>query len=338
MKIGFQGWFLDKPYTGIGQHCIGLLDALKKEHTELLIVTPKQIKVKKWLIFEGLKKWYWERIQVPAFFANKDLDWEYYPYPSPLPKTSLHLRAMTVHDLILWKDKRYFGGKIKTFYHKEARRSLVYVDHIFTVSKTTHDLLGIPSATILKNAVPELPKKIIKNPKYNNALIYLGGYDIRKNVQGLIHAFEKAKKHLPFLNLVLIGAPHHKSKYYPTLPEAEGIINLGSISDEKVYNTLASGFAFVHYSDQEGFNIPLLQAMSVGLPAIVPNIPINREISESSALFFDLSAKDPFSAKLKMLTDPQKRKEMISMQKKVANKFTWKKTAKTFLKALRPCK
>ena len=60
---------------------------------------------------------------------------------------------MTVHDLILWEDPRYKGSRLKAKYHLEAKRSLVHMDRLFTVSKTIHNQLGIPSAEVLFNAV-----------------------------------------------------------------------------------------------------------------------------------------------------------------------------------------
>jgi glycosyltransferase involved in cell wall biosynthesis len=75
--------------------------------------------------------------------------------------------------------------------------------------------------------------------------------------------------------------------------------------------------------------------MSIGIPAIVPDIPINREISSNSALFFDFSTKDKFSSRIKLLKNPQKRSRIIAEQKKAAQKFSWDKSTTSFLKALK---
>lgn len=357
MKIGFQGWFFQEPYTGIGQHSFGLASALSKK-AELVIPVPTSklpseskaiprkffhvIKPKWWLIFTPLKKWYWERVQVPVFFARQDLDVEYYPYPCPLPRASKHKRFLTVHDLILWQDSRYIDlktlrGELKNYYHKLALRSLITVDRIFTVSETIRKRLGIPTATVLPNAILPI-SKITPLKKYANSLVYLGGYDARKNIPLLVRAHKAAQKKFPNLRLVLIGAPLHKSKFYTPLPAGNGIEKTGFIPDKAVCQILASAFAFVHFSDEEGFNIPLLQAMSIGTPAIVPDIPINHEISAESVMFFGPSQKDTFSDKIALLGSPKFRKGIVAAELAAARRFSWDKSAEIFLSALKHAK
>ena len=355
MKIGFQGWFLTEPYTGIGQHCLGMLRALseaeraKRKNLECIVVVPRAVYLKGiprkwirlvkppfWLLHRALKKWWWEHISVPQFFASRDLDWEYYPYPCPLPESSPHLRAVTVHDTILWNDVRYQGGPLKTYYHKFARRSLVYAEHVFTVSHATHGELGIPTATVLGSGAPEVPKKI-PTLTYQNALVYLGGYDLRKNVPELVKTFLAANKKLASaFRLVLIGKPLHQSRFYPEVPEDPSVIHLGPLTDDEVYKVLHSAFAFVHFSDSEGFNIPLLEAMLAGTPAIVRDLSVNREVSQNSAFF--LPTKGPLVESLlsgiKLLQKPAQRKSQIAAQKKAASRYSWKKSAQVLLKTL----
>lgn len=346
MTIGFQGWYLTQPYTGIGQHSLGLLKALAKKKTKCMVAVPEKVRIegvpnswvtvikpKAWLLHPSLKKWYWERIQVPQFFATANPDWEYYPYPSPLPRYSANLRAMTVHDTILWNDERYFGGPLKSLYHHKTRLATVDVDHVFGVSQSTLDALGLPHATLLYNGLPEVPKGL-KKYSYENALVYLGGYDIRKKVPELITAFNQLRDSYPEMKLLLIGKAHHESRYYPNVPIADNVEWLGSLNDKELYSTLKSAFAFVHFSDSEGFNIPLLQAMASGTPALINDLPVNREISDGAALFLDSEKSDTLVAGVKALKRKAKRESVIKKQKAAARRFNWTKTASTFIKTL----
>lgn len=337
MKIGFQGWFLSQPFTGIGQHSLGIVKELAKK-SQITAISPKPVKIPgvKVIVVKPkigpLAKWYWERIQAPIALAKLPLDLEYYPYPTPLPKYSLHKRAVTVHDLISWKDPRYFSNKLKKLYHRKAHHALLYVDKIFTVSEVVHAELKIPSAKILPNAIPEIPKKL--QSKFDpNLLVYLGGYDIRKNVPDLLKTFTKIRKEFPKMKLVLIGKPHHKSKYYPKLALPENATLTGNIPDKKVYELLTSAFAFIHFSDSEGFNIPLLQAMSVGCPAIVKNIKINHEVSHDTALF--ISPKSTPLAIIKKLQNKKFRNTVSLAEKSASKKYTWKRSAEIFFKAVK---
>ncbi|MEK7146594.1 MAG: glycosyltransferase family 1 protein [Patescibacteria group bacterium] len=348
MKIGIQGWFLPQPMTGIGQHSRGLLTALlKNKKAEITVVVPESVKIpglkasqikvvrpKFWIPHPALRRWVWERVQVPAAFAEMDLDWQWYPYPCPLPLYSPHLRAVTVHDLILWHDPRYQGHFLKRFYYDEARRSLIRADQIFTVSESIHHELGIPTATVLPNAIPEIPRPLPRS-QYPGALVYLGGFDIRKNVPLLVKTFQKFHKRHPDIHLILIGKAHSNSGLYPDVPDLPGLIKIGSVPDKNVYALLKESFAFVHFSDAEGFNIPLLQAMSVGAPAVVLNLPVNREVSGGHAFFVPPSHPEQLLDKLELLFNEKERKSHAEKLKQRAKDFSWDKSAKIFLKALK---
>lgn len=344
-SIGVQGWFANQPHTGIGQHTLGLVRALaKQKNIQCGLIVPEPVKIKgipsAWIKVvrpkkiwpKSLQKAYWERVQAPQALANLALDWEYYPYPCPLPRQAPHLRAMTVHDTILWEDKRYHSP-LKKQYLELTKHALVDVDHLFSVSQSTKDSLGIPAASILPNAI-EWPEGVLPKKPYQNALIYVGGYDLRKRVPELVESFSALRKKHPELELLLVGKPHHVSKYYPPVPQAPGVKFLGALSPKDLAASLKSAWVFIHFSDSEGFNLPLLEAMTAGIPAIVRDLPVNREISQNTALFIDPSSFRSLSATIKTLKDSKKRAEVIARQKKVARQYSWEKTAKIFIKAL----
>lgn len=327
-------------HTGIGQHSIGLLRELTKmKGVRCTIAVPEKIAlegippkcfhvIKPLKIHRAFARWYWEKVQVPRFFAAQKFTFEYYPYPCPLPKVSRNPRALTVHDLILLKDKRYKSNALKSLYYKDSFKSLRYVDQIFTVSDTIRKELG-QDAELLYNGVPTPPK--LTNSKTKHQLVYLGGYDIRKNVAALIKAVELLP---PQFKLLLIGEAHHNSKFYPGLPDSKRVIKAGKLSDAEVYKTLAESYAFVHFSDSEGFNIPLVQAMLAGTPAIVNDIPVNREVSQNAAMFIDSSRPEDLAAKIQMLKSPHVRKSLTERAKKIAKTYTWAKAAKKLIKTM----
>lgn len=340
MQIAFQGWYLREPYTGIGQHTIGLLrEFAQMKDVRCTIAVPSRVSIEgippKWIhvikplpLHRAFARWYWEKVQVPRFFASQKFDFEYYPYPCPLPKVSRNPRAVTVHDLILFKDKRYKSNAIKSLYYKAAFKSLRHVDQIFTVSETVRRELN-QDAEILYNGIPPLPK--LSESKIKHQVVYLGGYDIRKNVPQLIKAAELLP---PQFKLVLIGVAHHKSKFYPKLPESSRVIHAGKLSDKEVYETLAESYAFAHFSDSEGFNIPLVQAMAAGTPALVNDIPVNREVSQNAAMFLDVSRPEDLAAKIDMLKGKVVRKSLTERAKKIAKNYSWAKTAKKLIKTM----
>ena len=90
--------------------------------------------------------------------------------------------------------------------------------------------------------------------------------------------------------------------------------------------------------------------MLVGTPAIVTDLPVNREISKSSALFLpkisgaskhatkhatQSSLESALSGMIKLLKDPRARKRILAAQKKAAQRYSWEKSVKIFLRTLR---
>ncbi len=345
MKLGIQGWFLAQPHTGIGKHCLGLLrEIARRPNVQAVIPVPmpmnhigipkhwiKVIRPKWWLFHASLKKWYWERYQVPRFFSKQRLQWELYPYPCPLPEHSSSLRAMTVHDTILWTDKRYMKGFLKSNYHRASKHTLVNMDKLFCVSDATRKDLNIPSAILLPNAV-EIPKEL-NNTDHKKDLVYLGGYALHKQVPSLIKAFSFVRKNQPETGLILLGEAHHRSIYYPQVPDCEGVTRMGTLTDRQIYSILSSAFALVHFSDSEGFNMPLLQAMSVGCPVIARDLPVNCEVSHGKALLLKNPDGPSLLKAIKYIR--RHREDIIQSQFKAAGNYSWKKSVNILLENLR---
>ncbi len=343
MNIGIQGWFWNQEFTGIGVHLRNFVDALlaHPEHKVHLVVPEKPSEtppgliiheLKPWPLWPaGLKKWAWERFQVPHFWAKLDLDLEHYPYPCPLPRTARHARSMTVHDRILWEDARYQAGPLKRYYHRLAQQSLQKVDTVFAVSKTVQAQIHETSAHFLPNAVSAEFSTRTTPTFAQRPLVYMGGYDLRKRVPELIAAFEKIHEEDPRYELWLLGTPHHQSRYYPELPDAPGVHKIGSLSTAEYIATLKRAFAFVHASDSEGFNLPLLEAMAVGVPAIVADIPVNHEVSQETALFWNPSHPPSLQMALHKFEDPVFYQSQTERALSASKVYTWANSAKIFL-------
>ena len=117
--------------------------------------------------------------------------------------------------------------------------------------------------------------------------LYLGGYDIRKNVEFLIRSYAavRATRELP--PLVLAGKIPERQ--HPTLCDVRGAIQVtglsdreimtpGFIADEDLPGLYAGAELFLYPSRGEGFGLPPLEAMSCGCPAIVGDNTSLREV------------------------------------------------------------
>lgn len=108
--------------------------------------------------------------------------------------------------------------------------------------------------------------------------LYIGGYDIRKNIEFLLGAYASARQQGDCLPLVLAGAiPRDLSKpvcdVYSALSRLQldrGTVPLpGFIADEDMPGLYAAAELLIYPSLYEGFGLPPLEAMGCGCPALV---------------------------------------------------------------------
>jgi len=160
MRIGINGRFLTKPYTGIGQHTKYLFEALAKLHPDvrLIMVTPEELpapettpaspfanlpNVNIHVLPEsfpgsaGMKKTYWEQRQVPQFFKEQQVDLVHFPYPSNPWMGFGKPVCVTVHDTIPWESQAYRKSLTTRLYQDSCRFAVKKAGHVFAVSQAS---------------------------------------------------------------------------------------------------------------------------------------------------------------------------------------------------------
>lgn len=174
-------------------------------------------------------------------------------------------------------------------------------------------------------------------------ILYFGAVEPRKNIIGLIKAFEElksSKADITDLKLVIAGIKGwlydeiiitaKESKY------CQDIIFTGFIEDQEklfVYN-LAS--LFVYPSFYEGFGFPPLEAMACGVPTITSNTSSLPEIVGDGAIMVDPYNVDEIVLAMDLcLSDEELRLKLREKGLAQAKKFSWQKAAKDTLEWIR---
>jgi glycosyltransferase involved in cell wall biosynthesis len=362
MKIAVNALALLKPYTGIGQYTKNLIESLGKidKSNEYILVVPKKlpkgikfsknIKVKvlpeKKFKSAGMRKTWWEQIIVPEFFVKEKVDIAFFPYPSNPWTLDFYKKnikvVLTVHDCIPWKHRHYRKGLLSKMYHGQSKRAVKKADLVLTVSKSSKkdivDICKVPEkkveviyndvSKIYKKKVSDsLSKKILEkyNLKKGKYLVYVGGYDKRKNVKFLINEYLNLDTNL---KLVLVGDKLFQNKLYKSLDYAnnENIVHTGFLPEEEIAALYKNSFAFIHLSKEEGFNIPIIEAANQGAPLILSNIKVHKEIAASAALYVGTNIKTA----IKKMSNQKTKNSYKRKSKKLAENYSWEKSAKKF--------
>jgi glycosyltransferase involved in cell wall biosynthesis len=129
----------------------------------------------------------------------------------------------------------------------------------------------------------------IQNSKF---LLFIGRLEERKNILGIIKAFEilKEKYSIPH-KLVLAGRSGYGfSKIEVAISSSKyniDIVQLGFVPDEDKFQLIAQADVFMFPTLYEGFGIPVLEAQSVGVPVVTSNVSSLPEVAGDSAILVD---------------------------------------------------
>lgn len=374
MKIGLNARFLASPYTGIGQYTHHLIHALAEldDKNEYFLFTPKlvdlvlpdhfhQIRVpEKADPPTSLSRAQWEFQFVPQEMKRLNIDLAHFFYPAR-PAAGFDIPSIvTVHDVIPWVLPEYRSHLRSRFYHTYVSRGIKKADHIISVSefskKEIQQLFAIENKKCtVTHLAPTLDKELpfscdavtLRRP----FLLYVGGYDPRKNVPLLIEAYQKFAANRYEIDLVLVGAQgkeleyfltdHHQEKVagkFPLKPKGE-VIFTPNLSAEALQCFYQQASGFVHASAYEGFNLPLVDALSAGLPILVSDLPVHREVAQDAAFYAPIDSVNAFGLALhEFLNHPHLQNDLKKQAALRAKDFSWEKCAKQTLEVYRSFK
>ena len=173
-------------------------------------------------------------------------------------------------------------------------------------------------------------------------VLYLGGYDQRKNVRVIIQAFARLRDlHAQGFRLVLGGVMLGRdSAFFPdprriarecNLPD-DAVCYVGWVDEVDKPALYCGADVFVFASLYEGFGLPPLEAMACGAPVICSNASSLPEVVGDAGILVDPNDVDAWAEAMRtVLTNPLKRMELALHGVAHARKFSWKRAAEQTL-------
>ncbi len=244
----------------------------------------------------------------------------YYRHPKPPTFLALPIR-------IIWR--------LFHFSYWPQRLLLNQADTVVTVSHTSKKYIQQNNITkrpitVVYNAPSPLKLKLQKPTK---KLVYMGSFMPYKNVETLIAALE----FLPDYELHLLSTinPKREKELVEIAGKDARIEFYGGVTDKEYSGLLASAHALVTASKEEGFGLPIIEAMSVGVPVVCSDIEIFHEVAGDAGLFFNPDSADDFAKKVRQLEKKKFRLELTAKGKSQAKKFDWHTSAKTLLTTMK---
>lgn len=209
-------------------------------------------------------------------------------------------------------------------------------DSIVAVSRTTKKLIEQHHLTrrpvyVVPNAAEQSTSRVTPLSDRTRKLIYMGSFMPYKNVLTLL----KASELLPEWELHLMSriGPTERTRLLALAPRARAVFHDGCTDDEYA-DALRTSTALVTASRDEGFGIPVVEAMAHGTPVVVSDIPIFREIGGDAALFASPDSPQDFAAQIRELMDPQVWAERSKLVKMQSQQYEWGRSAQVLLDVL----
>jgi len=251
--------------------------------------------------------------------------------------------VITVHDIAFLTYPQSFSKFFQLYYTFLFPKNIKRADKIITISQASKDeiLKFFPD---IKNKIHIIPLGIDKHYRVLDSIekqkqiLYVGSINERKNLVGVIEAFEKLPQELNY-KLVIVGNFYDLFSLSPKMQEClkrakrnSAIVFKHNIDDDALVKEYNISTVLLFPSFYEGFGLPPLEAMACGTPVITSNCSSMPEVCQDAALY--VNPHDPYdiAQKLQLLLEDQAlQNELIAKGFKRAREFTWEKSAQKHL-------
>ena len=295
----------------------------------------------------------WEQRTLPRAAADDPLDVFFAPaYTAPL-----QLRcplALTIHDLSYFAHPEWFGWREgvrrRLLTRLSARRAqVVLTDTQFSRDEIqTH--LGLPASRIAVIPLGAGLPAVLTRARAQAAdagpasrqrvVLFVGSVFNRRRVPDLIAAFRLVAGRMPDARLEIIG----ENRTFPpqdldALARASGAgdrIRIRSyVPEDELADAFAKASAFAFLSEYEGFGLPPLEALAAGIPPVVLDTPVAREVCGAAACYVapgDIAGTA--DALVNLLGTGSARARVLAEAPAVLSRYSWPATARLTMEAL----
>lgn len=255
---------------------------------------------------------------------NQRVDWR----PAPMV-------ISTFHDLFVISAE-YSTREFRTRFTEQAKRAAANSDLIIAVSQFTadqvHDLLKVPTSRI--RVVPHGVHQLSLNfalPR-EKIVLFVGALQVRKNIVRLLDAFEATG--CSDWKLILAGAPGgyggaEITERINRSRKRDRIEVTGYVPSEELEKLYARASIFAFPSLDEGFGIPVLEAMAHGVPVLSSHRPALAEIAADAAILVNPFDTDALVENLrKLMQNPALREQLRNKGMTRVRQYPWARTVR----------
>jgi glycosyltransferase involved in cell wall biosynthesis len=282
----------------------------------------------------------WHRAQWPPLdrLVGAPLDLTHSPHPLLLPARKAR-RIVTLHDLFFLKHPDMTEAEIRRDYAPLVREHVRKADGVICVSEHTASeaqlLLGVPASKIavIPNGIdpayrlpvspPEADAVLARHRLPRGAFLYVGSEEKRKNLVNLVMAYMGLAGRRPRTPPLLLVGPGPEWSQGGALSGPQ-IRAVGYLETPEIRALMSASAALVLPSLEEGFGLPVVEAMAAGLPVVCSRGSALEEVAgEAATLVNPLDTRSIASGLERILDDKARAEKQRAMGLERSRRFDW---------------
>ncbi|MBO1900452.1 glycosyltransferase family 4 protein [Leucobacter weissii] len=265
---------------------------------------------------------------------------------------------LTLHDTIYYRHRTpprdlpglvRIGWRLFHLSYLPQRLVLDAADLVATVSETSKRQFAAVGLTkrpvlVLANAPQRLEELLPtgvgaassasgRSARPPRNIVYMGSFMPYKNVETLVLAM----RHLPDHTLHLLSriGEARRRELEAMVPDGASVVFHGGVSDEEYAEILSERALLATLSLDEGYGLPIAEALAFGVPAVVSESEIFHEVAGEGALYVAPQDPEAFAGAVRSLDDDELRAQVVAAGTAHAAEYSWEKSATRLLAAVR---
>ncbi|MDD4013855.1 MAG: glycosyltransferase, partial [Candidatus Omnitrophica bacterium] len=366
MRIGIDSReFKKSTYTGLRTILSDLVLGLAgREDVELVFFCDKDTDLEslpvngKKIVLKGSSVLYRDQVLLPAAIRSSKVEVFFSPYiKTPLWRVCPYVN--TVADIIpfVMPKKKGLAGLAERAHfflwgYICSRRSVKVVTLSEDAGKKAAGFFGLdrgkiqvayPSVRVPQDSgedqesMTELVARYGLDEPY---MLYVGNFKPHKNLNNLLLAYSLLPDNIKDeYRLLMVGGSGSEVRSMADLVEKQDLVGkvvpVGNIPHSDIFTFMRRSSVFVFPSIQEGFGIPPLEAMAMGVPVASSRVDPMTEVLAGAAEYFDPHDPGDMAKVLsKLLTDAELRRACVEKGKKMVPFFSPMTMTESVMKAL----
>jgi glycosyltransferase involved in cell wall biosynthesis len=285
---------------------------------------------------------WWEQTTLAQAATRAGVDVLFAPaYTAPL----LFSRpiVLVIHDLSYFAHPEWFGwreGVRRRWVTREAakRASTIIAVSQFSADEIVHRL-HVASGRVV--VAPHGAPAVVPGPPGQRppTVLFVGSLFNRRRIPELIAGFADAARQVAGSTLVLVGDNRTHPPIDPLAIAAEfGVESRVEwrryVPDAELDSLYASARVFAFLSEYEGFAMTPLEAIAHGVPPVLLDTPVAREVYGSAARFVTLDRAAIGAALAELLMDEDANRQLAAAGPSQLARYSWPKSAATVMSAI----